>query len=48
MIKVVLDNEAQGDPFEEFMEQHIPTTVVHNKISVEIAPGRFMSNNNKN
>jgi hypothetical protein len=37
MIKFVLDNEAQGDPLEEMMEQQIPTTVVHNNILVEIA-----------
>jgi hypothetical protein len=45
MLKVVLDNEAQGDPLEELMEQQIPTTVVHNNISVEIAPGRFLNIN---
>jgi hypothetical protein len=45
MLKVVLDNEAQGDPLEELMEQQIPTTVVHNNKSVEIAPGRFLNIN---
>jgi hypothetical protein len=45
MLKVVLDNEAQGDPLEELMEQHIPTTFVHNNIRVEIAPGGFMNIN---
>jgi hypothetical protein len=45
MLKVVLDNEAQGYPLEELMEQQIPTTVVHNNISVEIAPGRFLNIN---
>jgi hypothetical protein len=45
MLKVVLDNEAQGDPLEELMEQQIPTTVVHNNILVEIAPGRFLNIN---
>jgi hypothetical protein len=45
MLKVVLENEAQGDPLEELMEQQIPTTVVHNIKSVEIALGRFMNIN---
>ena len=45
MLKVFLDNEAQGDPLEELMEQQIPTTIVHKNIVVEIAPGRFMNIN---
>ena len=45
MLKVVLDHEAQGDPLEKSMEEQIPTTVVHNNISVEIAPGRFLNIN---
>jgi len=45
MLRVVLDNKAQGDPLEEFMEQQIPTTIVHNSISVEISPGRFLNIN---
>jgi hypothetical protein len=45
MLKVVLDNEAQGDPLEELMEQQIPTIVVHNNITFEITPGRFMKIN---
>jgi hypothetical protein len=45
MLKVILDNEAQGDPLEELIDQHIPTTVVHNNIAVEIAPGRFLNIN---
>jgi hypothetical protein len=27
------------------MEQHIPTTVVHKKNSIEITPGRFLNIN---
>jgi hypothetical protein len=45
MLKVVLDSEAQGDPLEELMEQQIPTTVVHNNKSVDIAPGRLLNIN---
>jgi hypothetical protein len=45
MIKVVLDNEAQGHPLEELMEQQIPTTFVHNNISVEISLGRCLNIN---
>jgi hypothetical protein len=45
MLRVVLDNKAQGDPLEEFMEQQIPTTTVYNSISVEISPGRFLNIN---
>jgi hypothetical protein len=45
MLKVVLDNEAQGYPLEELMEQQIPTTIVHNNITVEIAPGIFLNIN---
>jgi hypothetical protein len=45
MLIVVLDNEAQGYPLEELMEKHIPTSVVHNNISVEIVPGRFLNIN---
>jgi hypothetical protein len=45
MIKVVLDNEARGAPLEELMEKQIPTTVVHNNISIEIAPWRFLNIN---
>jgi hypothetical protein len=45
MLKVVLDNVAQGDLLEELMEQQIPTTAVHNNISFEISLGRFMNIN---
>jgi hypothetical protein len=45
MLQVVLDCEAQGDPLEDLMEQQIPTTVVHNNKSVEIAPGRSLNIN---
>ena len=45
MLKVFLDNEAQGDPLEELMEQQIPTTAFHNNITVEITPGRFLNIN---
>jgi hypothetical protein len=45
MLKFVLDNEAQRDPLEELMEQQIPTTIVHNNITVEIALGRFLNIN---
>jgi hypothetical protein len=45
MIQVVLDYEAQGDPLEYLMEQQIPTTVVHNNKSIEIAPRKFLNIN---
>jgi hypothetical protein len=45
MVKVVLDSEAQGDPLEELMEQKITTTTVHNKKSVNIAPGKSLNIN---
>jgi hypothetical protein len=45
MLKDVLDNEAWGDLQEELMEQQIPTTTVHNRKSVDIAPGRFLNSN---
>jgi hypothetical protein len=45
ILKDVLDNEAQGDPLEELMEKQIPTAAVHNIISFEIAPGRFLNIN---
>jgi hypothetical protein len=45
MLKVVLDNEAQGDPLEELMEQQIPTIVVHNNKLVEISPRRVLNIN---
>jgi hypothetical protein len=45
MLQVVLDCEAQGDPLEDLMEQQISTTAVHNRKSVEIAPGKYMNIN---
>jgi Rps23 Pro-64 3,4-dihydroxylase Tpa1-like proline 4-hydroxylase len=45
MLQVVLDCEAQGDLLEDLMEQQIPTTVVHNNKSIEIALGRSMNIN---
>jgi hypothetical protein len=45
MLKVVLDCEAQGDSLEDLMEQQIPTTVIHNNKSVEIAPGKSLNIN---
>jgi Rps23 Pro-64 3,4-dihydroxylase Tpa1-like proline 4-hydroxylase len=45
MLQVVLDCEAEGDPLEDLMEQQIPTTVVHNRKSIEIAPGRSLNIN---
>jgi Rps23 Pro-64 3,4-dihydroxylase Tpa1-like proline 4-hydroxylase len=45
MLKVVLDCEAQGDLLEDLMEQQIPTTVVHKRKSVEIAPGNSLNVN---
>jgi hypothetical protein len=45
MLKVFLDNDEHGYPLEELMEQHIPTTIFHDNISVEIAPRRFLNIN---
>jgi hypothetical protein len=45
MLKAILNNESQGYPLEELIDQHIPTTVVHNNIVVEIAPGRILNIN---
>jgi hypothetical protein len=45
MLQVVLDCEAQGDLLEDLMEQQIPTTVVHNRKTVEITPERPLNIN---
>jgi len=45
MLKVVLDNEAQGDLMEELNNDHIPTTIVHNSILVEIEPRKTLNIN---
>jgi hypothetical protein len=45
MLQVVLDCEAQGDLLEYLMEQQIPTTTIHNRKPVDIAPGRSLNIN---
>jgi hypothetical protein len=45
MLQDVLDCEAQGDLLEDLMEQQIPTIVVHNNKSVEIALGKSLNIN---
>jgi hypothetical protein len=45
MLQVFLYCEAQGDPLEDLMEQQIPTTIVHNRKSIEIAPGKSLNIN---
>ena len=45
MLQAVLDCEAQGDPLEDLMKQQIPTTVVHNNKSIEVALGMSLNIN---
>ena len=45
MLQDVLDCEAQGDLLEDLMEQQIPTTIVHNNKSIEIAPRKSLNIN---
>jgi Rps23 Pro-64 3,4-dihydroxylase Tpa1-like proline 4-hydroxylase len=45
MLQVVLDCEAQGDLLEDLLEQKIPTTTIHKKKSIDIAPGRSLNIN---
>jgi hypothetical protein len=45
MLKSILDSESQRGPLEELIDQHIPTTTVHNSIAIEMTPGRFLNIN---
>lgn len=43
MLKEILDNEAMEDPLKDTNDQHIQTTVVHNREQVEIKPGKVIN-----
>lgn len=45
MLKVVLDNEAQGDLLEDLSSEHIPTIAFHNSNPIEIKPGKTLNIN---
>lgn len=47
MIEVAFDNELEEDPLYDNYDQSIPTTLVSNRKTIEIEPGKTL-NINKN
>jgi Rps23 Pro-64 3,4-dihydroxylase Tpa1-like proline 4-hydroxylase len=45
MLQSFLDCEARGDLLEDLMEQQIPTTAIHNRKPINIAPGGSLNIN---